>query len=127
MRALIALTLALGACATEGGSDDGRADGADATDPLAGMTAGPPRQCLQSRQIRHTTVLTGREALVFEGHDGTRWLNVPRGGCAGLRGDVTVVNERDPLCAGDIVRLLGPGGLDAGSCVAAEFVPYRSR
>ena len=127
MRPIFALALVLGACATESSSDGAAGTRADAVDPLAGMTAGRAQQCLQSRQIRHTEVLTGREAIVFEAHDGTRYLSAPRGGCAGLRGDVTVVNERDPLCAGDNVRLVGPGRLDAGSCVVAEFIPYRRR
>jgi len=92
----------------------------------AGRTAGKPVSCLRLNDIRSSRIINGT-AIVYEGQNGTLYVNTPPSGASFLRDGLTLVTDThsDQLCNVDIVRLVDmPMHMQAGSIGLGMFVPY---
>ena len=93
---------------------------------LAGRTAGPPTACISLRDIRATRIID-ETAIIYE-MSGRRWyVNMPAGGCPGLRPNRALVSRTPStsLCSGDIVRIIDPPTpMEFGACGLGKFTPY---
>lgn len=95
---------------------------------LSGRVAGPPQRCLPYYRSGNMVNMDGG-TLVFRDGD-TLYVNRLQGGCARTIGGnyALVTNSLGGygLCSGDIARLVDPSsGIQAGSCIIGDFVPYR--
>ena len=98
---------------------------------LAGKTAGKPVSCLQSWQSGNMVVIDDNTVL-FRDSPTRVYRNDFRGyGCQNLgSGHYTLVTRSSgpSLCSGDIAQVVDLGsGINVGSCVMGDFVPYDSR
>lgn len=98
---------------------------------LAGKTAGRPVSCLQSWQSGNMVVIDDNTVL-FRDSPTRVYRNDFRGyGCQNLgSGRYTLVTRSSgpSLCSGDIAQVVDLGsGINLGSCVMGDFVPYDSR
>ena len=98
---------------------------------LAGKTAGKPVSCLQSWQSGNMVVIDDNTVL-FRDSPTRVYRNDFRGyGCQNLgSGNYTLVTKSSgpSLCSGDIAQVVDLGsGINVGSCVMGDFVPYDSR
>lgn len=111
----------------------GAAGAATRADPAArlskmieGRTAGEPVDCLQQRDIRSSRIINGT-AIVYEGQNGTLYVNTPASGASSLRDGLTLVTDTrsDRLCSIDVVRLVDPTSrMFSGTVGLGKFVPY---
>jgi hypothetical protein len=94
---------------------------------LAGRTAGPPQRCVNLDR-NESLRIAGPNAFLY-GAGRTVWLNVPPGGCPGLReSDVLVTEPLGQHCRGDLVRSIDRYSKIPGpSCRLGDFVPYTRR
>ncbi|PZU57695.1 MAG: hypothetical protein DI547_13400 [Sphingobium sp.] len=91
-----------------------------------GRTAGTPVDCLPLRNIRSSQIIS-RTAIVYEGMNGTLYVNRPRSGASFLHdGQILVTDTHSPdLCSIDIVRLVDSASrMPSGSIGLGPFVPY---
>jgi len=98
---------------------------------LAGKTAGKPVSCLQSWQSGNMVVIDDNTVL-FRDSPTRVYRNDFRGyGCQNLgSGHYTLVTRSSgpSLCSGDIAQVVDlSSGINVGSCVMGDFVPYDSR
>ncbi|MES1984866.1 MAG: hypothetical protein V4461_07905 [Pseudomonadota bacterium] len=94
---------------------------------IEGRTPGKPVNCINSRDIRSTRIITGT-AILYETNNGTVYVNRPVSGASSLRdGDALVTRTSiSQLCNVDIVRLFDTAArFERGSVGLGEFVPYK--
>lgn len=95
-------------------------------DPLAGLVAGAPRDCLNSSTLNRGGEIVDARTILYR--DGPRiWKTGPRGDCPSLRPYATLVVEiwGGNICKGDRFRTLDPGlTIPSGSCQFDVFTPY---
>ena len=94
---------------------------------LAGRVAGPPINCLNTRNMN--TSVFGDRILYRNGSGsrGTVYLSRTNGGCFGLRRDDILVSQTPigQFCRGDIITTVDrTSGITSGSCAYGDFVPY---
>jgi hypothetical protein len=92
----------------------------------AGRTAGTPVDCLRLQDIRSSRIVNGT-AIVYEGNNGTLYVNMPASGATFLHDDLTLVTDThsDQLCSIDTVRLMDmTTRMPSGSVGLSRFVPY---
>lgn len=128
--ALIASALAACTTAPEPMTRSAEAE-AQLSKMLAGKTAGKPVSCLQSWQSGNMVVIDDNTVL-FRDSPTRVYRNDFRGyGCQNLgSGHYTLVTRSSgpSLCSGDIAQVVDLGsGINLGSCVMGDFVPYDSR
>lgn len=93
---------------------------------VAGRTAGSPVDCLRLNDIRSSRIIN-RTAIVYEGQNGTLYVNRPSSGAAFLRDGLTLVTDThtDQLCGIDTVQLMDMSArMPSGSVGLGQFVPY---
>lgn len=93
---------------------------------IEGRIAGKPVSCINFRDIRSSRIISGT-AIIYEGNNGTLYVNRPASGASTLRdGDALVTRTSlSQLCNVDIVRLLDTSSrFERGSVGLGEFVPY---
>ena len=97
-----------------------------AAEALVGRTAGKPQSCVRLRDVRSTEIVD--ETAIIYKMSKKHWLvNMPEGGCPGLRKDrvLVTVTPSTNLCRGDIARIIDPPTpIEFGSCGLGNFVPY---
>lgn len=92
---------------------------------LAGATPGKAQSCMSTFPQRDSQTIDGIGIVYREGK--TWWLNRFEGGCPQLTSSTAIVTRTSmtQLCRGDIARVVDPGvGMELGSCVFSDFVPY---
>lgn len=128
----IVLTLAaLTAAGCTAGADTRTAQSsgtrADLSEPLQNRVAGEPVSCVNQRLLRGNK--SGPDgSIIFEGQNGTLYVNRPVGGCPELNSfrALQTRTSTGQLCRGDIATVFDPGsGTFHGSCGLGDFVPYR--
>lgn len=93
---------------------------------IEGRIAGKPVNCINFRDIRSSRIISGT-AIIYEGSNGTLYVNRPASGASTLRtGDALVTRTSlSQLCNVDIVRLLDTASrFERGSIGLGQFVPY---
>jgi len=93
---------------------------------VAGRTAGTAVDCLRLIDIRSSRIIE-RTAIIYEGRDGTLYVNKPNSGAAFLHQGLTLVTDThsDQLCNIDTVRLVDmPARMPMGSVGLGKFIPY---
>ena len=95
---------------------------------LAGRTAGPPRNCVPSRDLLGNRS-AGEGAFIFSTRSRNLiYVNRPPGGCPEIRPGMALRTRTTgtQLCRGDIVEVFDPVmGFGRGGCSLGEFQPYR--
>jgi hypothetical protein len=94
---------------------------------LDGRVAGEPVDCIRLRSIRGSRIIA-RTGILYEGIDGTIYLNRPDSGAESLgRNDVLVSDVHSgELCDIDVVRLFDPAlRTRTGVVFLGKFEPYR--
>lgn len=129
MRISIVLS-AIAACALIGGVAEARAPRQTGEAKLAkiveGREAGHPVSCLRLNDIRSSRIVDGT-AIVYQGMNGTLYINRPASGAPFLHDGLTLVTDThtDQLCNVDVVRLMDmTSRMPAGSVGLGQFVPY---
>ncbi|MBV9528786.1 hypothetical protein [Sphingomonas sp.] len=93
----------------------------------AGKVAGPPMQCLSSREMNDMVVID-ESTVAYRRGAGTVYIGHMQGPCNGLGGDAAMVTRTfgpAESCRGDIVRMVNTASrMDVGSCLFGEFTPY---
>ncbi|MDR6789693.1 hypothetical protein J2Y58_003066 [Sphingomonas sp. BE138] len=96
---------------------------------LAGKTAGPPQDCIDTRWTRpQLTAYDGK--LIYRVSKKLVYVTDTGGGCEAVaRGDAIVTRQfQTRLCRGDIAQTVNlPARIPSGSCAMGAFVPYRSQ
>ena len=91
------------------------------------MTDGPAVSCVRSPELQGNRTV-GRDAIVFSGSAGRKWVNHTRGSCPSLEfGRALRFRMTSPqLCSGEIATVFDPAtGMEYGGCALGEFTPYR--
>jgi hypothetical protein len=124
----LAATLLAGCAATTATSTTRYAsEEAKLAERLKGRVAGEPVDCIPLNQIRSTRIYGGT-AIVYEGGNGTLYVNRPHDASSALRFDPILVTNThsSELCSIDIVRLLDRSGrFQVGTVFLDKFLPYR--
>lgn len=98
------------------------------TKALRGRVAsGEAKSCINMRDIRSQKVV-GRSTVIYEMGGNLAYRNDFGGGCVGLdeRDAMITQTPTNQLCRGDIARVADlTAGIETGSCVFGDFVPYR--
>ena len=94
---------------------------------LAGRVAGKPLNCIPNYRATDMQIIDDYTIIFKDGR--TVYLQTPPGGCPGIANHGNILVNRpmgtSQLCSGDINHLLDPAtGMQGGSCVFDEFVPY---
>ena len=88
---------------------------------------GEPVSCVRSPDLQGNRSV-GRDAIVFSGSAGRKWVNHTRGSCPSLEFG-RALRTRSPstrMCQGDIATVFDPvSGIEYGSCSLGDFVEYR--
>ena len=103
------------------------ADGAELDEALAGRTAGEPRSCVRSQDVRNTRS-AGRDTILFDGPGNTVYVNRTSGSCPRIQPWHAVRHRTisSSLCSGELIRIFDPQtGVEYGGCSLGEFTPYR--
>ena len=93
---------------------------------LSGRVAGPPVNCVPSREIEGNTPL-GSDLILFKARGNLVYLNQTRGACnlkpwAAYKRQTISSN----MCRGEIIDVFDPrSGVPLGSCSLGDFTPYR--
>jgi hypothetical protein len=93
---------------------------------LAGMTAGPPVNCINFHDIRETEIID-RTAIIYRVSNTRLYLNRPDVGADSLSGNDTLVTKSSltQLCNVDTVQLLDrTTHFQHGFVGLGQFVPY---
>jgi len=88
---------------------------------------GPAVSCVRSPELQGNRSV-GRDAIVFSGSAGRKWVNHTRGSCPSLEfGRALRFRMTSPqLCSGEIATVFDPAtGMEYGGCALGEFTPYR--
>lgn len=94
---------------------------------LAGYSAGEPRSCVESRDLRGPEAY-GETTLIFREGRRTIWRTETSGGCDKAGRDALITRQfgTSRMCRGDIARTADlTAGFPTGSCSFGDFVPYR--
>ena len=95
---------------------------------LAGRTAGPPRNCIPSRDLLGNRSV-GEGAVIFSTRSRKLiYVNRPPAGCPEIRPGMALRTRTTgtQLCRGDIVEVFDPVmGFGRGACSLGDFQPYR--
>lgn len=137
MKAIIACSILLlsGACAATP-AQTARADAArvDAQQRLerrlAGFTAEPAVDCLQSTQTRNANIESFGPTILYKVNRRLIYRTDTNGGCEALGNDsyLVTVSSTGQLCRGDIARTVDrTTHIETGSCGIGGFIPYRHR
>lgn len=100
---------------------------AELADALKGKVAGKAVSCINLRDIQSSRNI-GEQTILYEMSPRLTYRNDPPGGCKGPGLGRTLVTRTttSQLCRGDIARVVDlQAGFEGGSCVYADFVPYR--
>lgn len=96
---------------------------------LAGFTPGTPVTCLPSQDVRGPEAY-GENVLLFRVGQNLIFRSTTHGSCRGVgRGETLITRHyTGRMCSGDIARTANlTTGIETGSCVLGDFVPYRRR
>ena len=88
---------------------------------------GPSVSCVRSPEVQGNRTV-GRDAIVFSGSAGRKWVNRTRGSCPSLEfGRALRFRMTAPqLCSGEIAAVFDPAtNMEYGACALGEFTPYR--
>ena len=88
---------------------------------------GPAVSCVRSRDLQGNRSV-GRDAIVFSGSAGRKWVNHTRGSCPSLEFGraLRISTPTGQLCSGEIAAVFDPAtGVEYGACALGEFTPYR--
>jgi hypothetical protein len=88
---------------------------------------GPAVSCVRSPDLQGNRTV-GRDAIVFSGSAGRKWVNHTRGSCPSLEfGRALRFRMTSPqLCSGEIATVFDPAtDMEYGGCALGEFTPYR--
>jgi hypothetical protein len=94
---------------------------------LDGRVAGEPVDCIRMRNIRGSRIIPNT-GILYEGIDGTLYLNRPDSGAESLRRSDVLVSDvhSGSLCDIDVVRLFDPAlRTRTGVVFLGKFEPYR--
>lgn len=94
----------------------------------AGKVAGPPMQCLQSREMNDMTVID-ESTVAYKRGTSIVYISHMQQPCSGLGSGSAVMVTKSfgaaQTCRGDIARMVDPTSrMELGSCVFGEFTPY---
>ena len=95
---------------------------------LAGLVAGPSKQCISANQSQGIRVVDSRTVVHEQGP--VTWVNRLDSACPALSPHNTVIVEVDSgqYCRGDHVRGLETGAIIPGPvCTLRDWTPYRRR
>ncbi|MES2755518.1 MAG: hypothetical protein V4659_12735 [Pseudomonadota bacterium] len=92
---------------------------------LAGLTPGKPQKCIRQLEARSSTAYGN--TILFKVSSGLVYRNDMGGACSKSPSDALVTRTpNNLLCSGEIAQTYDPMiGVQSGSCVFNEFVPYR--
>ena len=94
---------------------------------LAGKVAGPPVSCLPTYH-QDDMVVIDEQTVAFRQGSSRVYVNHMQGGCMGIDHGRNALVTRTPgptLCRGDIAQVVDTlNGMQVGSCVWGDFVPY---
>lgn len=128
---LLPVLISLGACTTaEGGAMRAKMEAdeqARLAKKLEGFTAGEPRSCIDTRDLRGPESF-GDRTLLFQVSRNFYYRSDVNGSCQGVgKGEALVTKQfGSQMCRGDIARSVDlVAGFQRGSCALGEFVPYR--
>lgn len=96
---------------------------------LAGFTPGTPVTCLPSQDVRGPEAY-GENVLLFRVGRNLIYRTTTHGSCRSVgRGEALITRHfTGRMCSGDIARTANlTAGVETGSCVLGDFVPYRRR
>lgn len=96
---------------------------------LEGRTAGQRANCVPNLHGQARMQVIDDGTILFR-DGGTIYLQRPAGGCPGIESrGYTLISRRagqHQICSGDIQQLVDlETGIQGGTCVFSEFVPYR--
>jgi len=103
------------------------ADGAELEEALEGRTAGEPRNCVRSQDVRNSRS-AGRDTILFDGPGNTVYVNRTSGSCPRIQPWHAIRHRTisTSLCSGELIRVFDPQtGVEYGGCSLGAFVPWR--
>ena len=127
--AILLATIALAACAVsrDGPMPADPEGDARLSEALAGRTAGDPRNCVRSQEVRNARG-AGPNVILFDGPGDLVYVNRARGSCPKIE-SWHAISRRSistNMCTGELIRVFDPNsGIEYGGCSLGEFVPWR--
>lgn len=127
----LGLFVALAACSVEqaGPLSAPRAVNSQGERALAGKVAGKPVSCISARDADRPIELAGG-AVAYRASANLVYVQDFGGSCANVHDSDVYLVRTSPLsqlCRGDIAQAVSrAGNIPIGSCVYADFVPYRA-
>jgi hypothetical protein len=127
--AILLATIVLAACAVsrDGPMPADPEGDARLAEALAGRTAGGPRNCVRSQELRNSRG-AGTNTILFDGPGDLVYVNRARGACPRIESwhAISHRSTTNAMCSGELIRVLDPNsGIEYGGCTLGEFVPWR--
>lgn len=97
------------------------------SDPLAGRTAGPARECLDDFDASSGPAIVDQNTIIYRPTSRRLWVVHPDGPCPALRPDsaLIVIHYGGQTCAGDRFRVRNPESpIPSNFCRFGKFIPY---